>query len=72
MAMSCVAQTDPEEERRLYNKEKKATIQSFERTLKRHTLVLKKRDLEKQRAEEEAKKMLVADMLKLEGFELDE
>jgi len=63
---------DPEEERRILVKERQASIETFETTLKRHTLVLKRRDIERRKAEEASKKMLVAELLAAEGFEVDE
>lgn len=53
-------------------KQKAATIEQFETTLKRHTLVLKKRDLERQKADEANRKRLVADLLSAEGLELED
>eukprot|EP00475_Leptophrys_vorax_P041508 TRINITY_DN78266_c0_g1_i1.p1 TRINITY_DN78266_c0_g1~~TRINITY_DN78266_c0_g1_i1.p1 ORF type:complete len:138 (-),score=17.51 TRINITY_DN78266_c0_g1_i1:234-602(-) len=63
--------SDPDE-RRILAREKAAVVESFETTLKRHAIVLKKRDLEKRRAEEAARKQLVADLLALEGFEVED
>ncbi|KAM7253003.1 hypothetical protein ACFE04_025621 [Oxalis oulophora] len=61
---------DPEEERRLLAREKKASVEYFQNTLKRHTLVLKKRDLMRKKAEEE-KKRVISQLLAAEGLELD-
>lgn len=61
---------DPEEERRILVKEKKASKEYFDNTLKRHTLVLKKRDLMRKKAEAE-KKELLGKLLAEEGLELD-
>lgn len=61
---------DPEEERRILAKEKKASREYFTNTLKRHTLVLKKRDLMRKKAEEERKKV-IGQLLAAEGLELD-
>ncbi|KAI6690852.1 hypothetical protein NL676_027680 [Syzygium grande] len=61
---------DPEEERRILAKEKKASRDYFTNTLKRHTLVLKKRDLMRKKAEEERKKV-ISQLLAAEGLELD-
>lgn len=60
---------DPEEERKLLAKEKKASMEIFSNTLKRHTLVLKKRDLMRKKAEE--KKKVISQLLAAEGLELD-
>ncbi|KAF6149269.1 hypothetical protein GIB67_026125 [Kingdonia uniflora] len=64
------SKVDPEEERRILAKEKKASMQNFSTTLKRHTLVLKKRDLMRRKAEEEKKKT-ITQLLAAEGLELD-
>ncbi|EOY16126.1 Chaperone DnaJ-domain superfamily protein isoform 1 [Theobroma cacao] len=61
---------DPEEERKILAKEKKASMEQFSNTLKRHTLVLKKRDLMRKKAEEEKKKV-INQLLAAEGLELD-
>ncbi|CAM6094715.1 unnamed protein product [Calypogeia fissa] len=63
---------DPEEERRILAKEKIAMTKNFETTLNRHTLVLKKRDLQRRKDAEEAKKKLVQQLLAAEGLELDD
>ncbi|CAN6467944.1 unnamed protein product [Victoria cruziana] len=60
---------DPEEERRILAKEKKASIENFSNTLKRHTLVLKKRDIMRRKAEEEKKKVIDR-LLAAEGLEI--
>uniref|UniRef100_A0A1J3FXM0 Chaperone protein DnaJ n=1 Tax=Noccaea caerulescens TaxID=107243 RepID=A0A1J3FXM0_NOCCA len=64
------SKVDPEEERRILDKEKKASREYFNSTLKRHTLVLKKRDLMRKKAEEDKKK-LINQLLAAEGLELD-
>ncbi|KMZ63681.1 putative Chaperone protein DNAj [Zostera marina] len=64
------SKTDPEEERRLLAKEKKASLETFSNTIKRHSLVLKKRDLMRKKAEEENKK-IISQLLAAEGLELD-
>ena len=64
------SQMDPEEEKRIRAREKKALAENFNNTLKRHTLVLKKRDLMRKKAEEERKKT-IAQLLAAEGLELD-
>ena len=51
-------------------REKKASIEQFNNTLRRHTLILKKRDLNRRKAEEE-KKRLIGQLLAEEGLELD-
>lgn len=51
-------------------KEKKASMEYFSSTLKRHTLVLKKRDLMRKKAEEDKKKA-INKLLAAEGLELD-
>ncbi|XP_047950540.1 uncharacterized J domain-containing protein C4H3.01 [Salvia hispanica] len=61
---------DPEEERKILVREKKASIEQFNNTLRRHTLILKKRDLNRRKAEEE-KKRLIGQLLAEEGLELD-
>ncbi|XP_009588797.1 uncharacterized protein LOC107797794 isoform X1 [Nicotiana tabacum] len=62
---------DPDEERRIIAKEKKASLENFNNTLKRHTLVLRKRDIMRRKAEEE-KKMIISRLLAAEGLELEE
>ncbi|XP_072978757.1 uncharacterized protein [Typha angustifolia] len=61
---------DPDEERRILAKEKKASMEYFSNTLKRHTLILKKRDLMRKKAEED-KKRVISQLLAAEGLELD-
>uniref|UniRef100_A0A0E0EEP1 J domain-containing protein n=1 Tax=Oryza meridionalis TaxID=40149 RepID=A0A0E0EEP1_9ORYZ len=61
---------DPEEERKLFAKEKKASMDFYSTTLKRHTLVLRKRDIMRKKAEEDKKKE-ISRLLALEGLELD-
>lgn len=61
---------DPDEERKILAREKKASMEYFNNTLKRHTLVLKKRDLMRKKAEEE-KKRVIGQLLAAEGLELD-
>ncbi|TQE02853.1 hypothetical protein C1H46_011512 [Malus baccata] len=63
-------QVDPDEEKRILAREKKASAEYFSSTLKRHTLVLKKRDLMRRKAEEDKKK-LIGQLLAAEGLELD-
>ncbi|XP_019236431.1 PREDICTED: uncharacterized J domain-containing protein C4H3.01 isoform X2 [Nicotiana attenuata] len=62
---------DPDEERRIIAKEKKASLENFNNTLKRHTLVLRKRDIMRRKAEEEKKKIF-SRLLAAEGLELEE
>ncbi|KAJ0790681.1 putative DnaJ domain, Chaperone J-domain superfamily [Helianthus annuus] len=64
------SKVDPDEERRILAKEKKASIENYTNTLKRHTLVLRKRDLLRKKAEEEKKKLLITQLLAAEGLEL--
>ncbi|KAJ8762795.1 hypothetical protein K2173_022924 [Erythroxylum novogranatense] len=64
------SKVDPEEERRILAKEKKAYTEYFTSTLKRHTLVLKKRDLMRKKAEADKKKA-ISQLLAAEGLELD-
>lgn len=64
------SQIDPDEARRILAREKKASAENFSNTLKRHTLILKKRDLMRRKAEEE-KKMTISQLLAAEGLELD-
>ncbi|KAL3830465.1 hypothetical protein ACJIZ3_019267 [Penstemon smallii] len=61
---------DPEEERKILVKEKKAYTENFHNTLRRHTLVLRKRDLMRKKAEEDKKK-IIGQLLAAEGLELD-
>ncbi|WOK93300.1 chaperone protein dnaJ 20, chloroplastic [Canna indica] len=61
---------DPDEERKILAREKKASMEYFSSTLKRHTLVLKKRDLMRKKAEED-KKRVISQLLAAEGLELD-
>ncbi|RWW27516.1 hypothetical protein BHE74_00014795 [Ensete ventricosum] len=65
-----IFQIDPEEERKILAKEKKASMEHFTNTLRRHTLVLKKRDLMRKKAEED-KKRVISQLLAAEGLELD-
>ncbi|KAK6130638.1 hypothetical protein DH2020_035613 [Rehmannia glutinosa] len=60
---------DPEEERKILVKEKKASVENFHNTLRRHTLVLRKRDLMRKKAEEDKKK-IIGQLLAAEGLEL--
>lgn len=62
---------DPEEERRIIAKERKASVENFNNTLKRHTLVLRKRDIMRRKSEEE-KKRVISRLLAAEGLELAE
>lgn len=62
---------DPEEERRIIAKERKASMENFNNTLKRHTLVLRKREIMRRKAEEE-KKNVISRLLAAEGLELAE
>lgn len=62
---------DPEEERKILVKEKKASLENFNSTLRRHTLVLRKRDLMRRKAEEEKKK-IIGQLLAAEGLELED
>lgn len=61
---------DPDEERRILAKEKKASMENYNTTLKRHTLVLRKRDLMRKKQDEEKKKLLITKLLAAEGLEL--
>lgn len=45
-------------------------MENFSTTLRRHTLVLKKRDLMRKKAEDEKKKV-ISQLLAAEGLELD-
>ncbi|XP_045803319.1 pre-mRNA-splicing factor cwf23 isoform X1 [Trifolium pratense] len=60
---------DPDEEKKILAREKKASAAHFSSTLKRHTLILKKRDLMRKKAEEEMKKT-ISQLLAAEGLEL--
>ena len=64
------SKVDPEEERRLLAKERKASMEFYSTTLKRHTLVLRKRDIMRKR-EEEDKMNEISRLLAAEGLELD-
>ncbi|KAK9080805.1 hypothetical protein SSX86_000563 [Deinandra increscens subsp. villosa] len=64
------SKVDPEEERRILAKEKKASIENYNNTMKRHTLVLRKRDLLRKKADEEQKKLIITQLLAAEGLEL--
>ncbi|XP_074590459.1 uncharacterized protein LOC141846340 [Curcuma longa] len=61
---------DPDEERKILAREKKASMEYLSSTLKRHTLVLRKRDLMRKKAEED-KKRVITQLLAAEGLELD-
>lgn len=63
---------DPEEERRIITREKRASAVNFESTMRRHTLVLKKRDILRKKMDENAQKKLVQSLLAAEGLELAE
>ncbi|KAK3025678.1 hypothetical protein RJ639_042018 [Escallonia herrerae] len=60
---------DPDEERRILAKEKKASLENFNNIMRRHTLVLRKRDIMRKKAEEEKKK-IISRLLAAEGLEL--
>lgn len=64
------SKVDPDEEKRILAREKKASAEYFSSTLKRHTLVLKKRDIMRRKAEEEKRK-IIGQLLAAEGLELD-
>lgn len=64
------SKSDPDEERRILARERKASLENFSSTRKRHTLILKKRDLMRKKAEEE-KKRILRQLLASEGLELD-
>ncbi|XP_062190508.1 uncharacterized protein LOC133893495 [Phragmites australis] len=64
------SKVDPEEERKLFAKEKKASMEFYSTTLKRHTLVLRKRDIMRKKAEEDKNKE-IGRLLAAEGLELD-
>ncbi|CAN6199888.1 unnamed protein product [Urochloa humidicola] len=64
------SKVDPEEERKLFAKEKKASMEFYSTTLKRHTLVLRKRDIMRKKAEEERNNE-ISRLLAAEGLELD-
>lgn len=64
------SKNDPEEERRILAREKKASMENFSITMKRHTLILKKRDLMRKKAEAD-KKIILRQLLASEGLELD-
>lgn len=60
---------DPDEERKIMAREKKASMDYFNSTMRRHTLVLKKRDIMRRKAEEDQKNIL-SRLLAAEGLEL--
>ncbi|KAK9939389.1 hypothetical protein M0R45_016085 [Rubus argutus] len=60
------SKVDPDEEKRILAREKKASAEYFSSTLKRHTLVLKKRDLMRRKAEEDKGK-IIGQLLAAEG-----
>ncbi|XP_021721316.1 uncharacterized protein LOC110688861 isoform X1 [Chenopodium quinoa] len=66
------SKVDPEEEKRILAKEKKASVENFQTTLRRHTLVLKKRDLMRRKKAEEEKQKEIRRLLAAEGFELED
>ena len=45
-------------------------MENYNNTLRRHTLVLRKRDLMRKKAAEEEKKKVIGRLLALEGLEL--
>ncbi|KAL4301282.1 hypothetical protein AHAS_Ahas17G0285300 [Arachis hypogaea] len=61
---------DPDEARKILAREKAAAAKNFSNTLKRHTLVLKKRDLMRRKAEQDQDK-LISQLLAAEGLESD-
>lgn len=60
---------DPDEERRLLARERKAAVENFNSTIRRHSLVLRKRDLNRKKAEEDKRKA-IGQLLAAEGLEL--
>ncbi|XP_057490348.1 uncharacterized protein LOC130776218 [Actinidia eriantha] len=64
------SKTDPEEVRRILAKEKKASLEKYNNTLRRHTLVLRRRDIMRRKAEEEKNKV-IGQLLAAEGLELE-
>ncbi|KAL1325828.1 hypothetical protein AAHE18_13G187500 [Arachis hypogaea] len=64
------SKTDPDEARKILAREKAAAAKNFSNTLKRHTLVLKKRDLMRRKAEQDQDKH-ISQLLAAEGLELD-
>jgi len=64
------SKNDPEEERRILARKKKASMENFSITMKRHTLILKKRDLMRKKAEAD-KKIILQQLLASEGLELE-
>ncbi|XP_057249032.1 uncharacterized protein LOC104905691 isoform X2 [Beta vulgaris subsp. vulgaris] len=65
------SKVDPEEEKRILARERKASVENFQTTLRRHTLVLKKRDLMRSKKAEEEKRKEISRLLAAEGFELE-
>ncbi|KAI5407901.1 hypothetical protein KIW84_053951 [Lathyrus oleraceus] len=62
---------DPDEARKILAREKKASAEHFSSTLKRQTLILKKRDLMRKKADDDMKKT-IGQLLAAEGLELDD
>ncbi|CAH9128302.1 unnamed protein product [Cuscuta epithymum] len=65
------SKVDPEEERKLLEKEKKSSLENANNTLRRHTLVLRKRDIMRRKSDDE-KRMIINQLLAAEGLELEE
>lgn len=65
------SQIDPDEARKILAREKKASAEHFSSTLKRQTLILKKRDLMRKKADDDMKKT-IGQLLAAEGLELDD
>ncbi|QHO23038.1 uncharacterized protein DS421_12g360190 [Arachis hypogaea] len=61
---------DPDEARKILAREKAAAAKNFSNTLKRYTLVLKKRDLMRRKAEQDQDK-LISQLLAAEGLKSD-
>ncbi|CAH9101567.1 unnamed protein product [Cuscuta europaea] len=65
------SKVDPEEERKILEKEKHMSLENANNTLRRHTLVLRKRDIVRRKSEDE-KRMIINRLLAAEGLELEE
>ncbi|EPS70762.1 hypothetical protein M569_03999, partial [Genlisea aurea] len=66
------SKVDPEEERKILVKERKAFAENLNNTLRRHTLVLKKRDLMRKKSKEDTTSKIIGQLLAAEGLELDD
>lgn len=70
MDNSSIFQINLEEERKILAYEKKASMEYFSNTLERRTLIYKKRDLMRKKAEDDNTRD-ITQLLAAEGLELD-